>query len=59
MLAYHLREAIKLVRVCHRGEQHQFVAAGVGVYRVEPHEPTLEDVYFALQAVVPSTERAA
>ena len=25
------------------------VSAGVGVYRVEPREPTLEDVYFALQ----------
>jgi ABC-2 type transport system ATP-binding protein len=33
------------------------VSAGVGVYRVEPRQPTLEDVYFALQATV-NTERA-
>jgi ABC-2 type transport system ATP-binding protein len=26
----------------------RLVAAGVRIYRVAPHEPTLEDVYFAL-----------
>jgi ABC-2 type transport system ATP-binding protein len=32
------------------------VAAGVGVYRVEPREPTLEDVYFALQSAATSEQ---
>jgi len=27
----------------------QLVSAGIKVYRVEPHEPTLEEVYFAIQ----------
>jgi len=34
------------------------VSAGVGVYRVEPREATLEDVYFALQETI-DTEHAS
>jgi hypothetical protein len=36
------------------------VAAGVRIYRVTPHEPSLEDVYFAIHdANAVATEEAA